>query len=771
MASLRRCPWVFSVAVVATCVSIIATPRAQEKPAAAPPVTVPATPEPEEAELLGLGAKELAAYATLSFKNGFPMRARQVWQEVLGEYATDDEASRKALGFYKNGSVWQRDAKFEYPEQDQPNAAVARMLEQKWEALAHKLGEGHRALAAQLATAGKEARSQYHATRALRFLPKDSKVMAQSGLKQFEGITGDDIDLAILRRSRLMDRAITRLTEQQFPANVVPEKHKVLDQGGMAYGAVKTENFTIYGDWEPEVLQQAAAWAERALAFCKEAFEGYEGFPPRGQPLAKMAFFKQRATWVELVKQNADSVGRDRLEFITQNCGATQIGDVHTAGVENVEVVYDLAVRRVVQGFSGLHTDGLQEGIGHAVVGMFFGRNLEFLVGQEKHEGTVSGNRQAQKLLLPDMETWRELAVELAWSKGGTSAARLPLLKAAQFPTDGRIKAWSFCDYLLRRDPLMLRHLDRTAHKARTENEVLGLFQEYAAQPLQHVEDRWRRFWTEDSALKRAILDKSTPLEATSKEAPLWLEQFNRVRQLYERKPVGWSAQLSVDCKEHVDYLRANKDQRGADKEHTQIAGKPGFSNSGRTFAQQALVWTRDKDPKKAVDSWVLLPGYRDALLNTNIDTVGIYAESGLMVLDAMRGRDSKDKVTSAVYPVANVTGGRMRDGVPAAVDVELLGPEVQQLLNQNQRGKQKQVGFPLTLHFFSGSGKNVTCKVTSQGAAVPGFLVETKGTIRRTSAPGLWVFYPAEPLKRGVDIKAEWTWNGGKHDVTFLAQ
>ncbi|HEX5052165.1 MAG TPA: CAP domain-containing protein [Planctomycetota bacterium] len=752
--------------LAAACLSIIAPGRAQEK---APDPAAPVAPEPEEAEWLERAGKELAAYATLCFKNGFPVRARQSWLEVIGEYLPDDEASRKALGFYKNGTVWQHDAKFEYPDQDEPNASVARMLAGRWDTLAKKLGDGHRALAAQLSEAGKAVRAAYHTQRALRFLPKDGKVIAQSGMKQFEGVTGDEIDLGILRRSRLMDRAITRLCEQQIATTVGSEKHKVLDEGGMPYISVKTENFTIFGDWEPEVLQQAAAWCERSLAFCKEAYEGYEGFPPSGQPTKNLAFFKKKDTWVELVKANAERVGRDRVEFMTTNASSTQISDVHTSGAEDADTVYDYAVRCVAQDYSGLGSDAMREGIGHAIVGMFFGRNLIFSVGQQKLEGTVSGSREQQKLLLPDMDTWRELAVEIAWSKGGTSAARLPLLKAAQFPTDGRIKAWSFCDYLLRRDPLLLRHLDRTASKARTENDVLGLFQEYAAQPLQHVEDRWRRFWTEDGAIKRAILEKSTPLEATSKEAPIWLEQFNRIRTQYERKPVGWSAQLSVDCKEHVDYLRANKDQRGPDKEHTELAGKTGFSNSGRTFAQTALVWI-GKDAKKAADLWMLMPGYRDALLNPNIDTVGVYAEGGIMVLDANRGRDGKEKLTSAIYPVANLKGGRMKETVPAAVEVELLGPEVQSLLAQHKRGKQKEIGYPLTAHFFWSTPKNLTCEVTSQGAPVEGWLVDTKGTIRRTSAPGLWVFYPAEPLHKGVDIRAVWKWEGGSHDVTFMA-
>ena len=735
---------------------IISGALAQEKP--------PAAPEPEEAEVLATGAKELGTFAALATKNGFPGRGKQAWLEVLAEYAPDDEAARKALGWYRHGSVWQRDAKFVYPEQDQPDAGVARMLEQRWQTVAGKLGAAHRGLAAQLLAAGKQARADYHTTRALRFLPNDGKAIAQGGLRQLEGITGDDIDLAVLQRSRLMDRLLTKLIEQAFPANVVAEKLPMLDGLGVPYQAVQSEHFLVYGDHAVEVLQQAAAWAERSLAFCKGAFEGFEGFPPRGQPSAKLIFLKKKSDWQQLVRKNLR--GQD-AEFVASNAMGSEIEGIETAGVEQTEVVYDMAVRWIAQDFSGLQLDALEEGIGHAVVGMFFGRNLVFSIGKQELQGTVSGAREQSKYMLPDMDTWRELAIEIAWQKGGTSAAKLPLLKAAEFPTDARIKAWSFCDYLLRRDPTLLQKLQRTASKARTENEVLGAFQELAGQPLQHVEDRWRRLWTEDSPLRRAVVNKTTPLEAASKEAPAWLELFNKLRQQVGHKPVGWSAQLSIACKEHVDYLKANKDQRGPEKEHTQLAGKPGYSNSGRSFAPTAVVWT--KDQKKAAETWLLLPGYRDALVNANIDTVGIYAEGGLMVLDAVRGREAKQQVTTQVWPEGN-QGGRAKDPVPAAVDVELLGPEVAQLLAQNQRGKQKQVGFPLTLHTYNANVPEATCKVTCQGQEVAGWLVRTKGGIRRTSAQGLWVFYPAEPWKRGVDIKAEWTWTGGNHTVTFLA-
>ena len=755
--------------LLAAWVAIIGPLTAQEKPVAAP--------EPEEAEVLAAGGKELAAYATLCFKNGFPKRAREVWLEVLGEYAPDDEPVRKALGFVRLGTTWQRDPKFEYPEHDEPNVTVARMLEGKWTPLAGKLGEAHRALSAQLATAGKQARATYHSQRALRFLPNDKKVVATAGLQQYEGITGDEVDLGILRRSRLMDRAITKLTELKVETAEFADKNAMLDKGGMAYSGWKTEHFTVWGDYDPAVLQEAASWAERALQFCDEAFAGYPEFPSRHRQIRKMAFFKEKATWVKLIEAHADLIGRENLEFVTKNAASTLLKDIHTAGPDGPQIVFDLAVRWVAQDYVGLSTDGMEEGIGHAVVAMFFGRNLVFMVGQQKQEGTVAGNqRDDQRLQLPDLDTWRDLATEAAWSKGTTPAARLPLLKAASFPTDGRIKAWSFCDYLLRRDPRLLRHLDASASKARNEADVAADFRERAKEILpgkgiEDLEAGWRRFWTEDSAMKAAILQKKTPLESASKEAPAWLEHFNRAREQFGGAPVGWSAQLSTDCKQHADYLKANKDLRGPEHEHTQQSGKPGYSNAGRSFAQMALVWSLDKDPKKAMEAWLLLPGFRDAILNKNIDTVGIYCEGGLVVLDCARGRApaATNSMRSALYPAANQKGGRQKDPVPSAVDVDLLGPECKKLLRDNQRDKQKQVGLPLTVHFYN-NRDDVACTVTAQGAPLAGWLVRGNGTIRRTSAPGMWVFYPAEPLPKGVDIKASWTWPGGKHDVTFVA-
>lgn len=722
----------------------------------------------EEVEVLDLGRRELNAYAALCEQNGFPRRARELRFEVLGEYDADDADARRALGFRRHGTVWQLDPDFDYAPADEPAPAAAKNLTRRFEAVCRKLGQAHVKAGEQLAAAGHDDRAEYHFRRALRFLPDDPRVIAVAGLQQYEGVAGSAVDLEILRRSRLMDRAITGLVRQDFEVEQLDGAHPVLGKLDGPFTGWRTENYTVWGDHDAAVLQQAAMWAERALAFCDEAFSGKLRPAAASRSRRTFVFLREKSTWVRLLETNVTTVGRDHAAFLAENANAGMIGELHTSGFSDVEVVYDLAVRWVAHDYTAFRSDALRAGIGHAIVGMFFGRNLVFAVAEQQQQRTVA-SRTEQKLLLPDIDSWMQLATEIAWSRTSTKAARLPLLEASSFPTDGRIKAWSFCDYLLRRDPLLLEHLDRTVPKAKTEREVLDGFAERAHRPLEGIEEGWRRFWTEDSAIKRAILDRSTPLEATSRDAPKWLEAFNRARVSLGRRPVGWSSQLSIDCKQHGDYLVRNKDQRGPAAEHTQLPGRPGYSNAGRTFAQTAVVWT-GRDPKKAIAQWLSIPGYRDAILNRNIDVVGLWAGRGVMVLDARRGRRPSDIAFNITYPAPG-DGGRSREPVERSVDVALLGPEVERLLAQNGRDGQRTIGFPLSAHLYFGVVGAVRCEVKRGAEPVEGWLVRGSGSNGRTSAEGLWVFYPAEPLPRGADITATWSWNGGGAEVTFTAR
>lgn len=728
----------------------------------------PATPHPAEVEVLALGCKELSDYAALCAGKGFPRRARELWFEVIGEYDPDDAAARRGLGYSRFGKVWKLDPEFDEAPADALDPKQAKSLTRRFEALARTLARAHLDVAAALVAAGNDARASYHHRRALRFAPTEPEVIAACGLQQFDGLVGTESELQMVRRSRVMDRAIMEQLQREIGVEAIAGDHPVLQKLDGTFLGVKTEHFSVYGDWDEPVLQEAARWAERSLAFCEAAFDGHLRPAPEGRLRRTFVFFRNRPTFVRLLETNVRTVGVEQAQFLAANASAGLIGEIHAAGFPHVETVYDLAVRWVVHDYTGFRTDALRAGIGHAVVAMFFGRNLVFAVGRENPQHTVAARTKA-KLLLPDLDTWMELATELAWSRTAMTAARLPLLEAASFPTEGRIKAWSFCDYLLRRDPQLLHHLDRTGDKAKTEPQVHQAFAELAHRPLAALDAGWRTFWTEDSQVRRAILDRTTPLESVSRDAARWLEAFNQARAELGRRPVGWSSGLSDDCRQHVHYLLENRDQRDAAALHTQLPGRPGYSNAGRTFAQTAVV-AAARSPKKAIAGWLDLPGYRDALLNPNVDAVGIYAERGVMVLDARRGRIPAETAWNVTFPIPG-TGNQTVTPVPRSVDVGDLGPEVARLLVSKDRGGQKKVGYPLTAHLYFGKLGNVRCKVTASGQPVEGWLVPGCGSNGRTSAEGLWVFYPAEPLPKGIPVTVEWTWDDGGSKTTFTAR
>ncbi len=747
-------------ALVLALASSLTALRAQEPPEP--------QPDPLEVPMLQAAAKELDAFATLCFKNGFPARARTLWLEVISECDRDDAVAREQLGYVRVGSAWQPKPGFEYPQKDEPNVKNAKMLEGRWQALCKKLGDAHREAAAQLQTAGKQDRAQWNFRRALRFLPTDATAQSGVGAKTVEGITGTELELTLLRRSRMMDRTVARLSAAQFAVEKTNATDPRLDSAGVKYEAYATENFVLFGDWEPEVMNDVAQWCERALAFCKEAFDGAEPWKVPPEITTKIAFFKDRAVWGQVVKANASAIGD--VEFVLQYTSACGIErgkqGIFVSGQQDPAVMTDYAVRKVAEQWSMLRKDAVVEGIGHAIVGMFFGRNLIMTVAEQKKGGTVAGRNQ-KRFDLPDLEVWKELARDLAFEKATAPAAHLPLIHASQFSSEERIKSWSFCDYLLRRDPALLLALDKAGIDAKNDFDAMAAFLSSTKLVLRAVEDDWRIFYTGDSAALRAIREQTTPMDAISKDAPAWVEEFNKARKSLGAPAVDWSAEYSGPCRQHADYLKKNKIAR--DAENTQEASKQGFSNTGRLFAQSAVVWSGDKDPKKAIANWTMMPGYRDALLDRSLQQIGAYADGALVVLDVQRGRALDGRIETVMYP------GPVRQGPnepivthPASVPVALLGAEVAQLLEANGRAKQKDVGFPISIHYFGADQSDVACAVTVGGKPVEGKLVHATQGTRRTAAPGMWVFYPYAPLPKGSTVSVTWTLKGKDESLTF---
>jgi hypothetical protein len=281
---------------------------------------------------------------------------------------------------------------------------------------------------------------------------------------------------------------------------------------------------------------------------------------------------------------------------------------------------------------------------------------------------------------------------------------------------------------------------------------------------IAQLDQEWEDFWTGASPVLKAIQNNTPPLDSISKGVDRWLAAYNEARQSFGRSPVTWSANFSARCKEHAEYLKNNKSERGPAAEHTQKVDLGG-SYVGSLFAQMALVSTSASlgNAKKLFEQWVYWPGYRDALLNPTILTVGMYTEGNVLVINATSGigKPAGKDAGADCYPPRNDTG-KTFDGEVAVAD---LGPDIEQLLAKNNRAGKKTIGFPLTLHFGSTGGIGVrgslACRVEdSKGNPIEGVLVFDDGECRRTSAPGMVTFWPLDPLKGKIQFA--WTWMAG---------
>ena len=91
-------------------------------------------------------------------------------------------------------------------------------------------------------------------------------------------------------------------------------------------------------------------------------------------------------------------------------------------------------------------------------------------------------------------------------------------------------------------------------------------------------------------------------------------------------------------------------------------------------------------------------------------------------------------------------------------MDLAELGPAVAVLMKRDDL--EGQVGYPISLHTWqSGSAANARCQVKARGKLIEGVVQSTGvGFNRRTSAPGMRVFYALEPLPRKTRIEVTWT-------------
>ena len=710
----------------------------------------------DEADFRQDQAEELCDFAEKAFERGFPRQAKLIWMQAIKLYDPDSEAAHKALGHVKVGDSWAPDPNFDYPTEDTGSGRDGQRLFKDYEKLKETLAKNHRRQAEKWERAERLDKARHHWQMVLRWDKDDEKAQEALEHRAVGTVTGTDLESTLYERSKAIERAVVEQTAIDYPVEPHGQKAPVLDAAQVDYVSFASEHFVLHGDPDQaEFLQQALVWAERTLRICEVAF------PWTAKVRGEFAFFTSKDTYKQILRAHADKV--PDLEWKLENTSTSGVGNLVVGATPSVQVLYDAMVRNVAQAWAGFQTTGFREGIGHTFVGMVFNNNRLFSVDLKKQEGTVA-SEEDREYTSPNFDVWKTLALEMAWKMtGNVPAIELPYCEAATFTNEQRIKAWSFTDYMMRRDPELIRTLDQLgaeqkAKRAKRPLELAQKFREKTGVSVEQLDKEWEDFWTEATPVLAAIRNNTPPLEAISPNVEKWLAAFNEARDAVGASPVTWSSNLSTRCYEHAKYLIENRDERGPAAEHTQKVDLGG-THLGAMFAQMAVVETR-ANLRKADDmfeEWMTIPGYRDALLNFMSRTVGIYEEKGVLVMNTVAGLGEplSKKAGYFCWPKTQTRG------VPTEVAVEKIGPELEALLEKHGRGGQKVVGYPLTAHFgmsILGDRLSYACSASVRGESIEGAILLDTGTIRQSTAPGMVTFYPFEPLPSG-EVMVTWTW------------
>jgi len=724
-----------------------------------------ATAQNEETEFSARQAKALNAFAKRAFDKGFPRIAKVVWMQAIKLYDPDNLEAWTALGYGRVGNTWSPDAKRPYPEKDTGNGAEGAPLKSAYEALKKDLANQHRQQAEKWSKAGNKARADKHWAMVLRWVDNDEQ--AQKALAHVEvgGVTGTDLEKTVYDRSKMIEKAIEEQSKTDYEVKDVSSPSAPLDTAQVKYVSVESEHFLLHGDPEEvEHLKDALRWAERTLRVCKVAFPWEVG---DGKWPQDWACFTAKETRAQILKANGNQVRN--ADFVLEHDTSFVVGNTEVSPTSGVQTLYDACVRNVAQGYAGFRTTGFNEGIGHTFVGQMFNANRLFAIDRKKQEGTVA-SEQDREFQSPDYDVWKNLSLELAWKMtGGVPATRIPFCDASNMPNEERIKAWSFCDYMMRRDPQLLRTMDEAGEAmlkrgSKMPDQLEEAFKEkHPDITIAQLDKEWEDFWTGASPVMKAIQNNTPPLSAISKGVDKWVVAFNEARKAMHKTPVTWSANYSARCKEHAEYLKKNKDLKSPADLHTQSVDLGG-SYVGSLFAQMAIVQPNANfaNAKKIFEKWIYWPGYRDALMSHTLMSIGAFLDGDLLVINATSGMGTPHASTGIdCYPPSNDTG-LIFDG---DVSVEELGPEAAEILAKHGRAGQKTIGFPLTLHCGGSGGVQIrgslSCNVVDgKGNKIEGVLVFDDGRVRTTTAPGMVTFWPLDPLKGKIGF--QWTWMAG---------
>lgn len=703
-------------------------------------------------------------------------RAYALRKELLLDYAPDDAKARDKCGFTKVGDLWRADAAKVVIEKDLTgDKKVLGKLEQQLLALRKLQLTEHRALAQAWQAAGDGARAALHWRRVLALAPGDQAAAQALATQRFFGFVGTPDELAMVRRAWQIRGAVDWLRRWDVPVAPATGEEPLLAKAELAHRGVRSEHFAVWGTLPEAQLRAVAQYAERTWLLCQTLAGTYAGEPFVPERRRDLVFVHSDAEYHRVLDLCADQFDAGRLQFLKNDVdmafvksNGTEIRFVKTNGGESEAL--DQAVRGVAQDAFFARTDGLWEGVGHAVCGFFFGRTLTFLLEQQDQKTVAS---YTQQLLLPDMAVWQKIAEQSAWAKSDSRTSELVLISAARFSTEQRVKAWAICDYLWHWQPQWLLELDRCrSEEVRTPPDVEREFLRRTGFELPKLDHDWREFWAKKSALRQVMaadpLGDEKAKERPARSAALTVvDAVNAARVAALRGPLGFQhaedAATGAALAYGAQLAKALALREKREKQKKPVADVPLPVPPAGLGVD--VLWS-PLEPAAAVATWLAQPVWRDRLLHPGQQLFGA-------------NRDGHGCVLAFGEPALPMQRGAPlpwpRDGqhdVPGSAAATAVGERVAAALRAARPDLGAEVGMPLSLHFVrqvpADQLARIVCRVHADDRRVDGVLVVAQAggadvadvadvAAPAESAPGLVVFAPFAPLPAGAQLEVSW--------------
>ncbi len=738
-----------------------------------------------EADVRGKAARLLIGYGDFALRNKVGPKARQAYEEVIRTYDADDKTARRKLDYKFTGGKWmeakkekrqaysRKKGKWEDTASDDQRYKVTK----HWHETRMKLAKLHREHGLSIWD-GNEDLARHHLKLAVTYDPFDEEAHLKLGhVKAKAGYYGTAEQLEFIDNLQNLEKQALVLAKKKYDLETATEIPACLHALELEIHGAVSKNFTVFTRGTQKNADDLAMWAERALDFLLVAL-GDEFSHDR-----ITAFLKKHIAWTAFVwtprerqslieanvaknvdpafNQAISSSTAKRAEALFHNILWHQQGKRYEVNVKLTPAGMHDRIITVVWGrfLDGACNEPLIEGALHAATWYLMSTAIS------KRGSLPTGTVGEADLHLPESVNWwmREMR-DQAIARTDMPINEVPRIDMANFPSRGRLKAWSFMTWLMARYPKKWYKFISTvpSDKRPFPSEVDQVAEKVLGRKLADIEEEWRA-WASGRSITAAVTGYGPPLlpPVPNPEQIAGLRRLNEFREMAGLPKCELDLEATMACVEHAKFLALHKEHHVWPEAHEQDPAKEGFTPRGMRAGMRSVIVIHAQEAAGSVDSWIGTVYHRFPLLQENIKRIGFAFETGpeggMCVLDMgsleephAKGEDGKWLAPPYVLWPPNDTKGwpigfayyEMPSPIaeaPGRTPIPIGGEDP----------AQKELGYPISLQLAHYN------KASIESATINLYETRKQGSewVQKNEVP-LWVHTPQKALLPRMEVR-----------------